>query len=278
MVSKASDDLPEPDSPVNTISASRGISRSTFFRLCSRAPRTWMVLWPSAGGLLTILAMSRGLTPSVQRSHRRSDAAPSLDGRPAMSAATLMSSSTSGQCIPSPRATSCQLLRSPGLACSSRGYQSSGTDTVRPSLRSTVRVSSVTATPVARGVVASVAEVVIPGLKQLCRALVYEPADIANLGPPKSAAAGQPDRAEPELGDAVVPLDVNMRRLVTVARVGEEPIGPDFGDGRQRASICGLPGWSTAIELDRQCKAEPCGQAAEKCGSCAMLLAGGVQR
>src|SRR6185437_4867922 len=39
MVSKASEDLPEPDSPVNTTSLSRGMSRSTFLRLCSRAPR-----------------------------------------------------------------------------------------------------------------------------------------------------------------------------------------------------------------------------------------------
>src|SRR5258706_14957293 len=39
MVSKASDDLPEPDRPVKTTSRSRGISRSTFLRLCSRAPR-----------------------------------------------------------------------------------------------------------------------------------------------------------------------------------------------------------------------------------------------
>src|SRR5471030_1716418 len=39
MVSKASEDFPEPDSPVNTTSLSRGISRSTFLRLCSRAPR-----------------------------------------------------------------------------------------------------------------------------------------------------------------------------------------------------------------------------------------------
>src|SRR6266536_1535322 len=40
MVSKASDDLPDPDSPVKTIRALRGRSRWTFFRLCSRAPRT----------------------------------------------------------------------------------------------------------------------------------------------------------------------------------------------------------------------------------------------
>src|SRR6266404_2291676 len=39
MVSKASDDFPEPDSPVKTTSLSRGISRSMFLRLCSRAPR-----------------------------------------------------------------------------------------------------------------------------------------------------------------------------------------------------------------------------------------------
>ncbi|CPU65695.1 Uncharacterised protein [Mycobacteroides abscessus] len=38
MVSKASDDLPEPESPVKTMSLSRGRSRSTLRRLCSRAP------------------------------------------------------------------------------------------------------------------------------------------------------------------------------------------------------------------------------------------------
>src|SRR5947208_12912363 len=39
MVSKASDDLPEPDNPVITVSELRGISRLIFFRLCWRAPR-----------------------------------------------------------------------------------------------------------------------------------------------------------------------------------------------------------------------------------------------
>src|SRR4051812_17262889 len=43
MVSKARDDLPEPDSPVKTMSLSRGSSMPTFFRLCSRAPRTTRV-------------------------------------------------------------------------------------------------------------------------------------------------------------------------------------------------------------------------------------------
>src|SRR3954462_15239465 len=39
IVSKARLDLPEPDRPVNTIIASRGRSRLTSRRLCSRAPR-----------------------------------------------------------------------------------------------------------------------------------------------------------------------------------------------------------------------------------------------
>src|SRR4051812_7152796 len=43
-VSKAREDFPDPDRPVNTTSASRGRSRSTFFRLCSRAPRITSLL------------------------------------------------------------------------------------------------------------------------------------------------------------------------------------------------------------------------------------------
>src|ERR1700736_3713653 len=38
IVSKASEDLPEPDKPVTTISLLRGRVRSMFLRLCSRAP------------------------------------------------------------------------------------------------------------------------------------------------------------------------------------------------------------------------------------------------
>src|SRR6476659_446928 len=44
MVSNARLDLPDPESPVTTISLSRGISRETFLRLCTRAPCTAMVV------------------------------------------------------------------------------------------------------------------------------------------------------------------------------------------------------------------------------------------
>src|SRR5690606_13173081 len=40
MVPNASEDFPEPETPVNTTSASRGIATSTLRRLCSLAPRT----------------------------------------------------------------------------------------------------------------------------------------------------------------------------------------------------------------------------------------------
>src|SRR5579885_1222366 len=40
MVSKASELLPDPDSPVMTVNVFRGISTSIFFKLCCRAPCT----------------------------------------------------------------------------------------------------------------------------------------------------------------------------------------------------------------------------------------------
>jgi hypothetical protein len=39
-VSNAKDDFPDPDKPVMTTSFSFGISRETFFKLCSLAPFT----------------------------------------------------------------------------------------------------------------------------------------------------------------------------------------------------------------------------------------------
>src|SRR5712692_6789157 len=50
MVSNARLDLPEPDSPVTTISLSRGISSDTFLRLCTRAPCTAIVVRATVRG------------------------------------------------------------------------------------------------------------------------------------------------------------------------------------------------------------------------------------
>src|ERR1700744_5252555 len=52
MVSKASEDLPDPDRPVSTVRVSRGLSTSIFLRLCARAPRMEMFfsIWVSGCG------------------------------------------------------------------------------------------------------------------------------------------------------------------------------------------------------------------------------------
>src|SRR5262245_29794321 len=48
MVPNTSDDLPDPETPVNTVSRRLGMSTLTSFRLFSRAPRTRMRSWLSA--------------------------------------------------------------------------------------------------------------------------------------------------------------------------------------------------------------------------------------
>ncbi|GAA1453837.1 hypothetical protein GCM10009618_16740 [Nesterenkonia lacusekhoensis] len=47
-VPKTSEDLPEPETPVKTVSRRLGISTSTLRRLFSLAPRTVMVSWAAA--------------------------------------------------------------------------------------------------------------------------------------------------------------------------------------------------------------------------------------
>ncbi len=49
IVANTSELLPDPETPVNTVSRRLGISRSTSLRLFSRAPRTRMRSWVSAG-------------------------------------------------------------------------------------------------------------------------------------------------------------------------------------------------------------------------------------
>jgi hypothetical protein len=51
MVPKTRDDLPDPDTPVNTVKRRLGSSTLTSLRLFSRAPRTRMMSWASAAGV-----------------------------------------------------------------------------------------------------------------------------------------------------------------------------------------------------------------------------------
>src|SRR5581483_9686570 len=67
MVSNARLDLPEPERPVTTIRAPRGSSRETFFRLCTRAPWTAMVV--RAAGLAGFELVGIGRFGSAEESH-----------------------------------------------------------------------------------------------------------------------------------------------------------------------------------------------------------------
>src|SRR6266851_2085044 len=52
MVSKASEDLPEPERPVMTVREFRGISTLMFLRLCWRAPRITSLVSPTPSSKL----------------------------------------------------------------------------------------------------------------------------------------------------------------------------------------------------------------------------------
>ena len=79
-------------------------------------------------------------------SHFWKDSGLSPEGFPSNRFSTLMSSSKSGQWIPSLFPIRRQLFRSSGVPCSSRGYQARGTEIARPSFNWRVRLSSVITT------------------------------------------------------------------------------------------------------------------------------------
>jgi hypothetical protein len=66
MVPNTSDDLPDPETPVNTVSRRLGISMLTSLRLFSRAPWTRIRFWLSAGywleeAMFAIVSSSNGV-------------------------------------------------------------------------------------------------------------------------------------------------------------------------------------------------------------------------
>src|SRR6266508_4885428 len=98
--------------------------------------------------------------------------------------------------MPSPRPIRRPLDRSARLPYTKRGYQDKGTPTVRPSTRSTTKVSSVTARCCARGARSSLGEVLIPSSTTFSRVLPHQCLQASALGPPKPCALSQAqDRA-----------------------------------------------------------------------------------
>src|SRR5919112_1160155 len=100
IVSKTSELLPEPDTPVNTVSFRFGMSRSTFLRLFSRAPRTSMEpQWEASGDAVRYQPASRiAGTPfaSLAGSGGRQYRAPMPRTSPEMQAAQVRLARTDG--------------------------------------------------------------------------------------------------------------------------------------------------------------------------------------
>src|SRR5205085_2488112 len=102
--------------------------------------------------------------------------------------------------MPRPSAISRQEPRSSAVACARRGYQANGAAMVRPSASSTDKVSSLTATRVARAALRSTAEELMPTLQQPLPVRLDKAPDPVDLLPVEAVAAFEPDRVEPELG------------------------------------------------------------------------------
>src|SRR5580700_8965445 len=86
MVPNTSELLPEPETPVNTVSRRFGISTLTSLRLFTRAPctriRSWLSPACSAGGCVSVLVAMLIVSPSVGRTARRASG-PGHAARPA---------------------------------------------------------------------------------------------------------------------------------------------------------------------------------------------------
>lgn len=95
---------------------------------------------------------------------------------------------------------------------------------VRPSFNSTTKVSLVTVTVSARGTSRSTPEVFIPSLHELHVMTPDDFVDSTEFCSIEATASLQPDRIEPELGDLVLTLDVNVLRFIAIAGVKEQSI------------------------------------------------------
>ena len=108
---------------------------------------------------------------------------------------------------------------------------------VRPSLKLTLNVSSVTVTVSTLGTTISTAEILIPSLHQT-RAIgsddLLNPAD---LGSGKAAAPLQSNWVKPKLCDVFISFYVHMRGFIAICGVEEKTEGPD-SQNRWHVVIC----------------------------------------
>ena len=128
--------------------------------------------------------------------------------------------------MPSPPAMSRQLSRSSGVAWVNRGYQSSGTEIVRPSESSAVSVSPEIVTVSASGTLTSSVETLIPRLNEQRVVLHDGPRDPPHLGTASALRCVGASPAGARTWRSAVAPHLDMRRFLPIARVEEEAVGP----------------------------------------------------
>src|SRR5438105_6379615 len=102
---------------------------------------------------------------------------------------------------------------------------------VRPSRMATLKVSFVNVTSVTRSSAVS-AKMPMPGLQE-CRLMLnhqfLKPSQFLGW---EAEVPRQADRLQPELGRRIVPIDMDMRRLIGFMAVEVEAVRPASQDGR----------------------------------------------
>jgi len=163
--------------------------------------------------------------------HERSDDRLSPERSPRNSPSTEISSSSSGQWMPTPEPIKTHARRSRGEASARRGYHVVGTDTTRPSASSKVSDWSVTRTRRAAAFVGD-AKVLMPRLPDLSFVLKHQTGQSFRLPFAEANARREANRRQPELRQLSLAHNVHVRRFRPVARKEEESIRSALEDGR----------------------------------------------
>jgi len=137
--------------------------------------------------------------------------------------ATEMSSSMASQCIPMPPPIGSQSFRCFGVAARSRGNHANGTETVRPSSRTTISESSEHETSTANASPLST-EVGIPFLQKELSILVHELLNRRQFVTPKTTIRRQGHGVDPELRVTSRLGHMNVWRLAILKAVEKEPV------------------------------------------------------
>ena len=145
-----------------------------------------------------------------------------------------MSSSRSGQCIPSPPPMRRQCARSSGVPCASRGNQERGTVTVLPSTRSTIRASSLTCMLCAMASLNSVSEILMPS-PQKAKPTAPSPFSLS-VGSPRGETHGSLPRVPGPAKTLLHTFPAQRARAAVRLRPPnrKEPVRSGPKDGRQR--------------------------------------------